>query len=231
MAARAMLLGWAVVGGPLLWLPFTLPPGGREGNTRGLGPAQVVESGGGLVPRAGLRGRGPKGSLGEGQQPSSVSRGTPQTSTLQHLPAASGEVPPPQLGAQSRADPSPPASLAMPLPVSHPSAAHNARIVSDQSCLCDPGSPHSLGLRSMALSFSTWPIPAPPSTSCPASSPQRHRVRFLLPEELVLPAFSPDLCPNPIKLFMGLGAPQSQGADLLHLQVPSTEWTQTGFSK
>lgn len=31
LAARARLLGWAVVGGPLLWLPFTLPWGGGPG--------------------------------------------------------------------------------------------------------------------------------------------------------------------------------------------------------
>lgn len=65
--------------------------------------------------------------------------GPPHTPALQHLPAASDEVPAPQLGAQSPADPSPPASLAEPpppppLPLTPSSAAQNTRLAPDQSC-------------------------------------------------------------------------------------------------
>lgn len=132
------------------------------------GTARVVESGGGTVPRAGPRGRGPRGSLGEGQHLLSAG-GPPHTPALQHLPAASDEVRGPSSTARS----------SEPCRAPAPSTTHPLFSCPEYPACPGPELllgvwvPHSLGLKSTASSFSTWPALAPASRSGPASPPQR----------------------------------------------------------
>lgn len=217
LAARATLLGWAVVGGPLFPLPLPLPSGGGTG-------AQVAASGGGLVPGAGLRGKGLRSSPGEGPTPVFCQQGDPPPS-----PPPCSISPPPQMRSQLhgwvfRALQIQPCQLPWQYPCPlHPSslssAVQNARLVPDRSRAAV-----SLGLKSTALSLSTWATPAPPSRLGPTSASSETLSH--LPEELVSPAFIAQASALILSLFVGLGAPQSQGAGLLHFRVPSTGWPQ-----
>lgn len=128
----------------------------------GGGAAQVVESGGGMVPRAGLRGRGPRGSLGEGQHPSSVSRGTPSHPLLFNispLPQMRSQLPSSALRALHI---HPLAEILPPPPLLPPFSCPECPAGPRPELLLWAWVPHSLGLKSTALSSSTWPTPALP---------------------------------------------------------------------
>lgn len=182
--------------------------------------AQVAASGGGLVPGAGLRGKGLRSSPGEGPTPVFCQQGDPPlTSTLQHLPAASDEVPTPRLGVQSPADPALPAALAVPLPppplipvFGCPECPACPR--PEPSC-CEPG-PEIDGLIFLYLGDpgSSFQVGAYLSLLRNSESP---------PRRVGVPCiYSPGLCPDPVTIC----GPGSQGAGLLHFRVPNTGWPQ-----